>query len=128
MKKIVCLALFIAYVSCKTEKTEPSQMDQVMLVHDEVMPKIGKLNHLIKQLKPKADTTAQGKIYQTAMEDLQAAHTSMFDWMSDFSENMNVKEGEAEKKAWLSEEQIKVEALRDHINSSIATAEELLKK
>lgn len=131
----VFLSLFLILYSCKTEPKKdesPSQMEEVMAVHDEVMPKMGTISNLIADLKPKVDSTEVGKEYLKAIHDLQGAHTSMMDWMKgfgerfDYEEIMNGKELNAEKQGWLQEEEIKVNELREEINTSIANAERLL--
>ncbi|MEM1339715.1 MAG: hypothetical protein AAF634_10995 [Bacteroidota bacterium] len=140
MRKIVFLVftflLTISFTSCKTEKKEegPTQMEQVMAIHDEVMPKMGKLGKLVAELKQKVDSTEEGLRYDAAMKDLQAAHQSMMDWMKGFgdrfdsSEILDGKALTAQKQKWLDEEEEKVKALQQQINSSLEKAEELLAK
>ncbi|NNK20687.1 MAG: hypothetical protein HKP07_05220 [Flavobacteriaceae bacterium] len=132
---IALLSLLLISISCKTEpkKAETSsKMEEVMAVHDEVMPKMSTISKLVAQLKPMADTTETGKDYMIAMKDLQAAHKSMMDWMQGFGarfdsdEILNGKELNDEKKQWLLEEEEKVNQLKEDINNSIAKAEELL--
>lgn len=133
-KLSLVLILFIS-LSCKQEKkTEeaPTQMEQVMMVHDEVMPKMGTLSKLVAELKAKVDTTEMGKEYEASMKELQAANMSMMDWMKGFGDRfdsdeiLNGKELTAQKKEWLNEEEEKVNALKEQINSSIERAESLL--
>lgn len=138
MKKVVlvlsCILMGLNF-SCKQEKKAsevPSQMEEVMAIHDEVMPKMGKLGRLVGELKSKIDTTETGQQYEAAMKDLQAANTSMMDWMKGFGkrfdseEILDGKELSEEKQKWLDEEEVKVKAMRDQINSSIEKAEALL--
>ncbi len=129
------LSLFLILVSCKPDPKkdkELSQMEEVMAVHDEVMPKMGTISNLIADLKPKVDSTEVGKENLKAIRDLQGAHKSMMKWMQDFGkrfdyeEIMNGKELNAEKQGWLNEEEIKVNELREKINTSIANAERVL--
>ncbi|WP_190810070.1 hypothetical protein [Flagellimonas sp. S3867] len=138
MKKIISfsfLVLSLALFSCKQEKKNdksPTQMEQVMAIHDEVMPKMGKLGKLVGELKSKVDTTATSLQHEAAMKDLQAANESMMDWMMNFGERFDSEEildGKAlseQKQQWLNEEEAKVKALREQINSSIEKAEALL--
>lgn len=140
MRKILSTlagTLLIFCFSCKEAKKSPegpTQMEQVMAIHDEVMPKMGKLGKLVGQLKSKVDTTAVGQEYETAMRDLQAAHKSMMDWMRDFGDRfdsdeiLNGKELSEQKQLWLDEEEAKVKALKEQINRSIERAEALLVK
>ena len=129
-------ALFLS-VSCKEEKKEASeiienQMEKVMSIHDEVMPKMGQIGRLVGKLKSKVDTTATGMTYQKAMKDLQDANNSMMDWMQGFGDRfdsdeiMNGKELTLEKQEWLNEEEEKVTIVKEKINSSIEKAKALL--
>ncbi len=138
MKKIILtLAVIGILVSCKEKKQtspETTQMETVMGIHDEVMPKMGRLGKLVGELKTKVDSTETGQQYQSAMNDLQDAHTAMMDWMQGFGDRfdsdeiLNGKELTAQKKEWLNEEEEKVNALKEQINSSIERAEKLLNK
>ncbi len=140
MKKILSLsilALSLSIMSCKEEKKAPegpTQMERVMAIHDEVMPEMGKIGKLVGELKSKVDTTEAGQQYESAMKDLQDAHTTMMDWMKDFGfkfdseEILNGKELTEEKQKWLDEEEAKVQVVKDKINNSIAKAEALLAK
>lgn len=138
MKKIVFLFISLVFFACNEKKeetnTKPTQMQTVMAIHDEVMPKMGKLGRLVGQLKEKVDTTAQGMVYQEAMKDLQKANMAMMDWMKGFGnrfdsdEILNGKELSPQKQEWLNEEEVKVKELKEQINSSIARAETLLEQ
>ncbi len=140
MKKLfsilICTVLFLSF-SCKEEKKAPegsSQMDEVMAIHDEVMPKMGTIGKLVGDLKAKVDTTEMGQKYEVAMKDLQDANTAMMDWMKDFGDRFNheeILEGKEltqEKQQWLDEEEEKVKVVKEKINGSIARAEALLAK
>ncbi|MEM8847300.1 MAG: hypothetical protein AAGD17_09385 [Bacteroidota bacterium] len=131
---LVFVFLFV-FISCKEQKKTPegpTQMEQVMAIHDEVMPKMGKLGKLVGELKSKVDTTEVGQHYETAMKDLQGANKAMMDWMMNFGNRFDsdeILEGKAlteEKQEWLNEEEEKVKALKEQINSSIEKAESLL--
>ncbi len=135
--KIVVLLILLIAASCKQEKKvekETTQMEEVMMIHDEVMPKMGTLAKLVAELKAKVDTTVTGKQYEVAMKDLQEANKSMMDWMMGFGNRFNsdeILEGKAlspEKQEWLNEEEEKLKALKEQINSSIRRAEVLLNK
>ncbi|WP_010516428.1 hypothetical protein [Croceivirga radicis] len=138
MKKIVFLFIGLVFFACneKKQETKPdaTQMQTVMAIHDEVMPKMGKLGRLVGQLKEKVDTTAQGMVYQEAMKDLQKANMAMMDWMKGFGDRfdsdeiLNGKELSPQKQEWLNEEEVKVKELKEQINSSIARAETLLEQ
>ncbi|RKR15066.1 hypothetical protein CLV91_1148 [Maribacter vaceletii] len=140
MKKHLLLLtaiITLTYTSCKEEKkapTGPTQMQQVMAIHDEVMPKMGEIGKLVSTLKPLIDSTESGMKYEKAMKDLQNANKSMMDWMQGFGskfdsdEILNGKELSAEKQNLLNEEEESVKEVANLINTSIANAETLLKK
>lgn len=136
--KLVTLVIagLLSFISCKEEKKveEPTQMKEVMAIHDEVMPKMGALGKLVGQLKPMADSLGPESIEAKAMKDLQNANKAMMDWMQGFGnrfdsdEIMYGKELTEEKRKWLNEEEEKIKKVKADINSSIAKAEELLNK
>lgn len=138
MKKIVTTLLIVCLISlnsCKNEKKMegPTQMEEVMNIHDEVMPKMGTIGKLVGQLKPMADSLGMESAEAKAMKDLQEANKSMMDWMQEFGnkfdpeEILEGKELSEEKMQLLDEEEEKIKAVKEAINSSIARAEELLK-
>lgn len=135
---IILLAISgtLSMMSCKEEKktevSEPSKMEYVMKIHDEVMPKMGTLGKLVGQLKPLADSLGTASPEAKAMKDLQDANKAMMDWMQGFGnrfdseEIMNGKALTDEKKKWLLEEEEKVLQVKTDINTSIKKAQELL--
>ena len=130
--------LFIALISlllgCKDQNKTPglSQMQEVMAIHDEVMPQMSTLAKLVGELKSKADSTEQGLKYASSMEDLQDSHKAMMDWMQGFGsrftsdEILNGAPLSEEKQKWLDEEEEKVIALKKQILQSIEEAQDLL--
>ena len=136
MKKILFALLAIFCLnSCKTDKKdseETAQMKKVIAIHDEVMPKMGRLSNLAGELKARIDSTEQNGEYAEALNELQEAHESMMTWMKGFGERFEADEIAMEKKltpqkkVWLDEEEEKVMAMQEKVNSSIAKAEALL--
>ncbi|MDX1313863.1 MAG: hypothetical protein R3356_00055 [Eudoraea sp.] len=132
---LIIFSLLLSF-SCKEKKTDstPTKMEEVMAIHDEVMPEMKTIGKLVSELKPLADTTATGQEYAKAVSDLQAAHKSMMDWMAGFgdrfdsAEILDGKPLSEQKQQWLLEEETKVKAMRDQVNSSIEQAKALLKK
>ncbi len=139
MKRFLTLlvVLIVVLTSCNSgskHKDTPTQMEVVMSIHDEVMPKMGIVGKLAKELKVKIDSTENSEEYEKAMKDLQEAHKAMMDWMKGFGERFNHEEilkGKplsTQKKIWLNEEEIKVKVMRDKVNNSIKNAEKILGK
>ena len=107
-------------------------MKDVMAVHDEVMPKMGTISQLVSELDEKITNDTSSNDYVAAKEELKAAHKAMMDWMKSFGDRFDGDEilnGRAlteEKQKWLDEEEAKVKALKEQINSSIKQAQDLL--
>ncbi len=137
MKHIfLSLAMITLFNSCKeTPKTEsgPTKMEQVMLVHDEVMPKMGSIARLVGALNDDMELNGASVEKEKAVKDLQAAHKSMMDWMKEFGGLFSADEIlkgaplTAEKKKSLLEQEVKVNQLKEDILGSIERAEALLK-
>jgi hypothetical protein len=127
------LVIFSLILSCKQKPGESTSMsvteDEVMKIHDEVMPKITDINRLSSQLrdiKNKAGQTPEGtpmviEGLDETLHDLRNAEQGMMDWMKNYSD----------KKAELSPEQLemfykeeleKIKAVRDSMLSSIENA------
>lgn len=134
---LILLISLVLGTSCKEDKKsieteENPQMEAVMAVHDEVMPKMNEISKLVAELKPMADSTETGIPYRKAMQDLQEAHQSMMDWMKGFGERFDheeIMQGKSlseEKQHLLDEEEVKVKAMREKVNSSIEQAKKLL--
>ena len=142
MKKffsILAGVILISGISCKDGKKEAAkasneQMKKVMAIHDEVMPTMSAMGSLVGELSSMEDSTELGLQYKAARRDLQDAHKAMMDWMQGFGsrfdsdEILNGKALSEQKQIWLDEEEEKVKALREQINSSIENAEKILGK
>ena len=132
MGTVVLLSLFLA-LSCAEKKQGDTRMQEVIAVHDSVMPKMGQIGQLISQLKPLADSTASDSRYADAIADLEQANTAMMDWMQGFGDRFDyaeIQEGKtlsAQKSEWLDEELVKVKEMARAMNESISQAESLLK-
>ncbi|MEJ1221216.1 hypothetical protein [Sediminicola sp. 1XM1-17] len=130
----IALLCSLALFSCKEDKEQPTKMEEVMAVHDELMPKMGKIGRLVGELNKMEDSTETGQIYREAKLDLQEANKAMMDWMKglgdrfDYEEIMKGKELSEQKQQWLKEEEEKVKILKEKINGSIERAEKLLER
>ncbi|UZO80362.1 hypothetical protein NBT05_15570 [Aquimarina sp. ERC-38] len=135
-----CFTFFVTvlFLSCNQPSKKEQQFDQLMneviAVHDEVMPKMTDMSQLISELKQKTDTTATGLAYGEAKDDLEASYDFMMEWMRDFSDKFPPEEVVTEKDEelfnkklqMLEEEKVEVTLLKDQINTSIENAKALL--
>jgi len=134
---LAVVLILITATSCKNENKEStkekSQMQEVLAIHDEVMPKMGTIGNLISQIDEALKTTDSTEALLSASQDLKDSHKAMMDWMKGFGERFDSDEilkGKIlteEKQKHLDEEEASVKALRDKMNSSIENAKELLK-
>ncbi|MBC9795497.1 hypothetical protein [Sinomicrobium weinanense] len=137
---VILIAIFTVTTACTTKPSKEARefqtlFDEVIVIHDEVMPQMGKLNTLGQQLKKEADTTTAA--YTEAAEGLKKSHKVMMDWMKDFSEKFpyddaplkdKTPEEITQKIALLKSEKEEMSELRDLVNQSIEKAERLLEK
>lgn len=87
---------------------------EVMAIHDEVMPVMGELMALNKQIKQRHDTlenAQQKEDLQQLSAELEAANEGMMNWMRKFNPNIKNMTYE-ETMNYLTEEKKKIEEVR----------------
>lgn len=102
--------------------------DNVIAVHDEVMPKLSQISKLKEQIEDKLKTvedTAVMADWEQLMMELDDADNSMWVWMRQFDSDLDDLSYE-EVMTYLKEEQEKVDEVARKINESILKAEERL--
>jgi len=135
---LISILIIALLASCNSNQKKEDEFDTIMQevinVHDEVMPKMGNLGTLIKKLDSHIDTTATSKPYIKAQEDLKKSYDSMMEWMQDFSKKFPYNEKvtaedptnfESKMKLLITEKE-EVYALKEQINTSIENANTLL--
>ena len=140
LKALVLSLILVFTVSCGKKPSKETLefnrvFNDVMAVHDEVMPKMNEMGKLSTELKAKIDTTTAGKIYQKALDSLGSAHTNMMRWMEDFSNKFPYSEDRLKGKSiedilndteLLKNEKTKIDAVRNALNGSINNAKNVL--
>lgn len=132
---VILSVVLIATISCDSEKkVEQELYDQVMAAHDEVMPEMGSLMKLSKQLRAKSDSLnelgdlsgeeAQEEI-QKLIKDLEDAGDGMMRWMREF-EPMEEGTPHGEVMQYLREQKRKINKVREDIIDSKDSAEKYL--
>jgi len=89
--------LFIFLVACGDKPNEIKDLkDEVMAVHDEVMPKMGDLRKASKSLLMKAETmdSSAASELRVMAEDIEAANEFMMEWMRQYEPDMEGTEEE----------------------------------
>jgi hypothetical protein len=148
---IVILIPGLILLSCNSKKNSAYEYDeslkiykQAIEIHDEVMPKMGRIMELQKLLISKkekfTDETLASEV-DSAVFDLENAHENMMVWMRNITpvpeENQDENKVEIsgyerpdpnEMKEIQEESLEKIKLVKDYINKSIERAESLLEK
>lgn len=126
--------MLLAVVLCYACESKNIQLkEEVIAIHDEVMPHMGKLNSLQKEFLERADqlaledSAAQHELIErlrSAAAELDAAYDGMFVWMRQFEPEQGERSDE-EFNAYLLEQKVLVEKVKLDINNSLEKAEAL---
>lgn len=106
---VFSIFLFVGLISCKDKVQTEAQifyqiLHEVNDVHDEMMPQMGTLSELRRELEEKIEASEEAlPDYEKAVQDLAAARQSMMDWMKDFGQEFPYMENRLDN---LNEEQI----------------------
>ncbi|MHA7130243.1 hypothetical protein [Algoriphagus namhaensis] len=133
--RIACASLLFFALACgPNPKEENKQLrEEIIAIHDEVMPLIGKLKSLEKKALEEAESLESAEeVDSTRVEalkalayDLNQAHESMFVWMRQYE----TEDGELtteEVKAYLEDQMIQVSAVNVDIKAALEKAEQML--
>jgi hypothetical protein len=106
--------------------------DQVMDIHDDVMPKSDEIYQLKKEIKDKIAGTNnlepnKKKQLEQIVAELDSADRSMMDWMHKFKPLPDSANQELARE-YLENEMDRIKSVRDLINSSLQKAKEELGK
>lgn len=136
MKNLLIIAILtLSLTACKDKVKEPegpTQMEEVIAVHDELMPKMGTIGELIGKLEASIDSTHVDSMKVTAIQNLKGANQEMMTWMMAFgdtfdsAEVLDGKELSVEKQKALGEFQNSVNDLKSSMENAISNAEKLL--
>lgn len=138
--KNLLLALLVVVLStackekeAKTEEAQgPSQMEQVVAIHDELMPKMSVIGEMISKLEANIDTLNVDSLKVERINELKSANQSMMSWMQEFGssfesdEIMKGAELTEAKKQVLDQFEKSANELKDQMESAIKNAEESL--
>lgn len=134
----MALLVVILFTACKENETKteepqgPSQMEQVVEIHDELMPKMSVIGELISKIEANIDTLNIDSVKVKSVVELKAANESMMKWMMDFGsafesdEIMNGVELTEDKKQTLNEFEQSANELKVQMETAIKNAEVVL--
>jgi len=136
MKKIIILlaCISITFSNCKSSNDAIQQelIREVMVIHDEVMPKMDDIYKVQKQLRGQKTNVTDGAI-QKDIDDhiisLEQAGEGMMDWMANLKlPSENDTRTHEEIMSYLAKEKIEIQHVSDDMNGSIQAGKELLEK
>ncbi len=99
--------------------------DEIMKIHDEVMPKMGNIRKLSKQLKKIEDYQSKDSLV-ASLNDLDNAHESMMDWMAQFK--MPKEISNEEEIEFLNSQMKSVTVMKNTMLSALDRAEKEISK
>lgn len=131
MKKFLpLLVLFLAFACAKKDNGD-ALVNEVLNIHDEVMPKMGELMSLRKKVLDKVEGSSSPDELRDIALRLEEAQKGMMLWMNDWSKNsapfVKNETTQEEKMGYLNAEKERVTKVKEDINNSIAEAKEALK-
>lgn len=127
------LSFTLLFSNCQNnEAVQQELFREVMVVHDEVMPKMDDIHRTQKQLRTKkttiTDATTQKEI-NDHIQALEQAGEGMMDWMAKLKPpSENDTRTHEEIMAYLAKEKIEIQHVSDDMNGSISAGKELLEK
>jgi Mg2+ and Co2+ transporter CorA len=147
MKQLFIASSFLFLVSCgKTSEHKghdqgssdngdnPNQAlyDQVMDIHDEVMPKMEDLYKMKKDLQDKIANSPdmvveQKKELEDMISNLDSANNAMMDWMHNFNPLPDSVDQEAARE-YLENEMERIKRVRDQTNETLEKAKSIAEK
>jgi hypothetical protein len=135
-KTLPALLLVLFFTSCEPSLVEQNKEKraEVIAVHDEVMPKMGTLKNLEKEVQVKIEALEMSENpdsneienLKALAFDLNAAYEGMFVWMRQYSIEDEGKSPE-EIKVYLEEQMVKVNEVNADIKAALEKAEQVLK-
>lgn len=138
MKRFSVALIVLFMMACGGGPDIEAMKNEVLDIHDEVMPRMGEVMKLRRQVLSKAETlSGESTPDQSAIdalnslaEKLNSANDGMMIWMREWtSESSGYLEGDQDKAAaaaYLESEKKKVEKVKTDILEAIKEAEELL--
>jgi len=126
--------LLSLFISCKSEKVDPqlsALMDEVMAIHDDVMPKTGTIHKkkkaLKKMLTPMIEDTTRlrNQLLDTILE-LETAEDGMMDWMAAYKSKPSKLADGVDPMTYYQAEKIKITEVKEKMLTSIENAKVLL--
>ncbi|MEM9337295.1 MAG: hypothetical protein AAGA66_01095 [Bacteroidota bacterium] len=135
MKRIVSALWVLLLIGCQATTNEKVDLktlkDEVFDIHDAVMPKMGDLRRVRKDLVLKADSIQEfnqekAQSLTKASDQIAAANESMMDWMRNF--NPDFEGTYQEVLDYLNEQKAGITKVRDDMEAALKEGKEIIEK
>lgn len=118
-------------LAAASKQMQDSLWQQMMNVHDEVMPQMGEMNRVSQDLKAKAaelEDEAQSEPIEEVAESLDQAHEGMMEWMSNLQplDKVRAEMGTDEVNSYLKAETEKIAKVKEDMMTSLAKGKAVL--
>lgn len=133
LKSAILSLVFIGMLACNGEEKKVEQLkEEVIMIHDEVMPKMDDIMSLKAQLLKIGKSTDSTKLEELAQIQrhiiyLNAADAEMMNWMRTYDPEMEGMVRE-DKIKYLEKERTSIQLVRQHMLSAIAKSKEFVAK
>ncbi|MCU0469668.1 MAG: hypothetical protein MUF58_13795 [Arcicella sp.] len=130
MKKITStILIFASLMACnKAEDKQKIMIDEVMAIHDEVMPKMDQIMSLKSSLDSIAKVSPDSLKARQLYVALDSADIKMMDWMENYDSESVKGKPESEVMKYLADEKAKISDVKTLTNKSIEEAKAFLGK
>lgn len=125
--RLLIVFFILNLLSCKNDDAEILH-NEIMLIHDEVMPKTGEIAYLYFAFRKKVETDSTISSVQKMellkqADDLEKAEDEMMVWMNDYipPHKMKSSKNEDEIIDYLQEQKKIISNIKVHTNSSLAS-------
>ncbi|MBC6410872.1 MAG: hypothetical protein GDA42_10540 [Ekhidna sp.] len=124
MKNITLIFILFVF-SCQSDKrSEVAELKNVVIaIHDEVMPKIGELRRIRRDLMLQADSlkmsdSTGSAALLIAADEIASANEGMMDWMRNYDPEFEGSDEEV--KAYFEDQKIAIQKVKKNMESSLA--------
>lgn len=123
------MLIFATVAACnKSEDKQKVMIDEVMAIHDEVMPKMDDImtlkSSLDSAIKVSPDSVKAKELYSA----LDSADNQMMDWMQAYNPDQVKGKSEEEVTKYYADEKAKISSVKELTNKSIEEAKGFLGK
>jgi len=113
------------------EQAEQAAWDQMMEVHDEVMPKMADLNRTSRELKSIAESTDDKAVKEQInqqVKELEAASEAMMVWMGELQKLSELRENKSHEEiiTYLETEKAEIDEVGEEMMKSLEEGQKLL--